>query len=226
MSDKPKADIVMKFVQSGNSAVYAECALDKESDDTFMKGFDPQTYDSYSNFFEVVKFSFGVDVQDTDKSKQKMQQSQLGAAKSTGANQTATRRIEGEFASWRSAKDDQVRKLEYPIEFKNFSFERVVDAASPIFFSACCSSTTFPSATLVKRVSRGGNRRPEGFLRIDFKEVLIVSLSWDDGDMTTEKCEFICRHFDLTYRQQNANGSFSATVPASWDYLEDARPKP
>lgn len=226
MSDKPKSDIVMKFIQNGNNPVFAECALDKESDDTLMKGFEPQTYDNYSNFFEVTKFSFGMDVKDEDKTKKTMQQSQVSSAKSAGVGQAGTRRVEGEFATWRSAKDDQVRKLEFPLEFKNFSFERLIDSASPIFFEACCSSTTFPSVTLVKRVSRGGNRRPEGFLRIDFKDVLIVSLSWDDGEMTTEKCEFICRHFDLQYRQQQADGSFSAMVPAKWDYLEDAKPTP
>lgn len=222
MPDQHKSDIVMLFVQEGNQPVYAECALDKDPEDTFMAGFKPQTYDNYSNFFQVTKFHFGVEVKDEDKTKSTLQSGNVGAA---GLGKKRFGRVEGEFASWRSANDKQAPKVTYPLEFEQFSFERLIDAASPIFFEYCCNSTSFPSASLVKRLSRG-NELPQGFLRIDFKDVLITSLSWDDGDMTTEKCEFICRDFDLTYRQHKADGSWGASGNATWNFKKNALPEP
>ncbi len=87
-----------------------------------------------------------------------------------------------------------------------------------------CFITSFQKAILVKRIARDALTRPEGFLRIEFMDVLITSLNWDDGDMTTEKCEFICRDFYLQYRQQNADGSWSSTASASWNFETDALP--
>lgn len=223
MPDQHKSDIVMMFVQKGGQAVYAECALDKSPNDPFMTDFKPQTYDRYSNFFEVTKFHFGFEVKDEDKSKDTMTS---GAPAGAGLGKKRVGRVEGEFASWRSANDQQAPKVIYPLEFEAFTFERLIDAASPVFFEHCCNSTSFPSATMVKRVSTGGNAAPEGFLKIEFQDVLITSLSWDDGDMTTEKCEFICRNFALTYRQQKQDGSFGAQSPAQWDYKKNALPTP
>jgi type VI protein secretion system component Hcp len=223
MPDQHKSDIVMRFVLKSGDDVDAECALEKSKSDTeYMDGFVPQTYDSYSNFFQLSKFNFGFEVSDEGKSKTKVG--------STQSNSTQTERakisggVQGEFASWRSADEEQAKKVVFQLDFESFRFERLIDAASPIFFLHCCNSLSFKSATLVKRVSRGGDSAPEGFLRIDFQDVLITSLGWDDGDMTTEKCEFICRDFKLKYRQQNAGGSWGASSSASWNFEKDALP--
>lgn len=223
MPDQHKSDIVMKFVLKSGQAVKAECALEKSKADTvFMDGFVPQTYSSYSNFFQLSKFDFGFEVSDEGQSKTaagstQSKETQAARAKVAGA-------VQGEFASWRAADEKQAKEIKFQLNFEAFRFERVIDAASPIFFLHCVNSLSFQSAALVKRVSRGDNRTPEGFLRIDFQDVLITSLSWDDGDMTTEKCEFICRDFKLLYRQQLADGSWGAQRPASWNFEKDALP--
>ena len=102
------------------------------------------------------------------------------------------------------------------MEFNAFSFTRLLDAASMPFFNCCCNSVSFKSAALVKRLSVGvvgDNRmRPMGFLRFDFRDVLLTGVNWDDGDLVSESCTFICRAMRVRYKQQDVKG----TVPSKW----------
>lgn len=222
MPDQHKSDIVMKFVMKDGSDIDCECALDKSSGDKFMDEFVPQTYDSYSNFFQLLKFNFGFEVKDEGQSKTKVASTQSGATQANRSNVVGG--VTGEFASWRSADEEQAKKVVFQLDFEAFRFERLIDAASPIFFLNCVNSTSFQKAILVKRLARDADTPAEGFLRIEFKDVLITSLSWDDGDMTTEKCEFICRDFKLTYRQQKAGGDWGPSASTTWNFEKDALP--
>ncbi len=249
MADQSKADMVMKFIQKGGTPVSAECALDKDPNDPFMKDFHPAPYQDYSDFFEIQSFDFGMEVKDDDTAVGALTKNSQGQGPPSKGGTPA--KAKGGFVSWRSAKTDELKNLDYPIEFDTFSFKRLIDAASPIFFEACCGTKTFDSATLVKRVSigmlggggnflnaqvnlgplhlsltgsSGINRPPQGFLRIDFTNVLIIGIDWDDGDVLNETCKFICQGFKLQYRQQNDDGSLkTAVAPAEWDYKKDAR---
>ncbi len=223
MADQHKTDIFMRFTTMDTGDVDCECAANKSPSDPFMSDYKPQTYQDFSNFFEVSKFDFGFEVQDRDSGKNKV-------ADTKSVNQSTAKvpvgRVLGEFASWRSATEAQAPNVIFPIEFQPFKFERIIDSASPIFFFHCCYSISFKSASLVKRVARDADSPAEAFLRIDFFRPMITGLSWDDGDMTTEKGEFVCRHFKLQYRQQNFDGSFSSgTATAEWDSKDDALPK-
>ena len=64
---------------------------------------------------------------------------------------------------------------------------------------------------LVKRISQGdqgGVARPSAaYLRIDFTKVLITGINWDDGDLVTESCEFICQGMKISYRRQKTDGT-------------------
>lgn len=222
MPEQSKADMVMKFVRSGGGRVNAECALGKDPADPFMKDFSPASYTSYSNFFEVTKFDFGVEVKDDDTAVGTLSKTTpAGAAPTTKA--AASAKAKGGFVSWRSATEDQLKKIDYPVEFDTFSFTRLIDSASPVFFQACCATNSFDSATLVKRVSIGADKPATGFLRLDFKEVLITGIDWDDGEVLNETCKFICKAFSLQYRRQNPDGTLQAAVSASWDQVRDAR---
>ncbi len=214
MPDQPKAEIFMQFVQRGGAgAVLAECAADKNDDDDFMEKFNPASYDEYSDFFEVQKFQFAVQVKDEDTTKKDTQE----ANKSASPVKKTEKLAAGAFASWRSATKTQINSLQYPFQPGQFSFTRVIDRASPIFAQACCNSESFESATLVKRVAVGGNEIPMSFLQIKFDDVLIVGLDWDDGDLTSETCKFICRGFEVQYRKQAFDGTLEeVTSQASW----------
>lgn len=211
MADDHKTDIVMRFVTKDKQDVNSECALDKEKSDDFMKGFQPQTYDSYSNFFEVINFSYGFEVKDESDSKKE------GGA-TNGVKEKKDKLVTGEFVSWRTGTDKQAKEVSLQLEFRSFKFERLIDSASAIFFDHLVKSLSFSSATLVKRVSVGGDQTALGFLRLDFFDVLLTSLDWDDGEMTKEKCEFICKKFTMQYRPQNDDGSLAKPVTqVTWE---------
>jgi type VI protein secretion system component Hcp len=216
--DQNKTDLVMKFVLEGQP-VWAECALEVAADDTLMRDFLKNTgYDNYSNFFETSSFEMSLSLVGDDQSTNALshQMRQPTHQNNTPAPQP--------FARWRSATARELREgIPYPLDFDKFSFERVIDSASPIFFQACCTSQTFDSAVLVKRLAQGGvaggGQPSAAYLRIDFTKVLITGINWDDGDVVKEKCEFICQGMKITYRRQNQDGSvardkeFSAVWP-------------
>ncbi len=45
-----------------------------------------------------------------------------------------------------------------------------------------------------------------GFLRFDFRDVLMTGIDWDDGDLVSESCTFICRAMRVRYKQQSVTG--------------------
>ena len=213
----------MKFMLGGNP-VPAECALEIFPSDTLMQDFKEAPYSDYSSFFEVTSFELGIDVHEDDESHSAFsQQARLG--KQNSQSSTQPMKAKGvPFARWRSATRDEAERIarSYPVEFKVSSFERLIDAASPIFVERCLRSQKFDSAVLVKRISQGpagGTPRPTvGYLRIDFTDVLITGIEWTDGDLVKEKCEFICNRMDFRYRVQKTEGTVSASgeVGASW----------
>ncbi len=205
--DQNKTDLVMKFVLDGQP-VWAECALDVAPGDTMMQEFTKNSgYDYYSNFFEISSFDLGMSLKESSESNNALGQQPRQQAQSKSP---AT----GAFARWRSASAKEYKSIQYPLEFDKFRFQRTIDRASPIFFQCCCTSRSFDSAVLVKRISQGqqgGVSRPSvGYLRFDFTKVLIIGLDWDDGEVVKEKCEFICQGIKVTYRRQKADGTVAS----------------
>jgi type VI protein secretion system component Hcp len=208
--DQNKTDQIMQFVLH-SKPVAAECSLDVDAGDPLMTEFAKHTgYHDHSNFFEVGNFQMGLSLKEDDQGSGALSQ------KTDKSAQQAKDPAAGQFARWRSATDDEAKTILYPLEFDKFSFNRTIDAASPVFFSCCCSSTTFDKAVLVKRLSQGhhgGVARPAvGFLRIEFVKVLITGINWNDGEVVTEQCEFICQELKIRYRQRKADGSVSAEI--------------
>ena len=106
--------------------------------------------------------------------------------------------------------------LNYDIDVHPFSFSRQMDMASPIFLEHCASVTPFARATLVKRKFTGNLGFHESYLRIVFTDVLLTGVEWDDGDFVKEKCSFVYRQMDVSYRPQKADGTLDKSVPGSW----------
>ena len=223
--DDTSFDIAMLFVLKDGSAVWAESTMDKFPDDPLMQDFQPITdYNDYSNFFEVTEFSFSLAVKAAEES--------VGAMSRPGAgnnqHQAHASSADGAFDRWRSAVESEYRKIKFPLSFDTFSFSRVIDGASPTFFQACARQESFRSAALIKRVSGSRvstkGRQALAFMRFDFRDVMLKSLSWDDGDLVTERCTFTCKEFDFRYRQQNPDGSLGQEKgKASWKRDRDSR---
>ncbi len=219
-----KSDVVMKFVMKGSNPVWAESTLDVLKSDPFMEGFTAVSdYDDYSNFFEVTSFNFTIQVKPQDQGVGALSRQGVGPAAAAAPAGAA----QDQFSRWRSATRDEYKKIRFPIEFDTFTFTRMIDGASPSFFSACCNQESFESAALVKRVAsglRGGAARESvGFLRIDFRDVLLTGLAWDDGDMITERCTFICKAMRVRYRQQQPDSGLLPATEAVWDQQKDGQ---
>jgi type VI protein secretion system component Hcp len=200
-----KTDLVMKFVLDG-SPVVAECGLEVAPGDPLMKDFNP------GHFFEASSFDMGMSLKEDDESPSPLNPAGLGSQAARTAAPV------GQYARWRSATQAEYKKVPFRLEFDRFSFKRAIDRASPIFFEACCGSRTFDSAVLVKRIAQGdqaGGSPSVGYLRVDFTKVLLIGVNWDDGDMVTEHCDFICQGLTIAYRQQQS-GEFGATKSAHW----------
>jgi type VI protein secretion system component Hcp len=191
-------DLLMKFVKGGD-AIDAECQTDVDPKDKFLEDFKP------GKFFEIDEFNFGVGLEDDD--------SPSGKHHGGGQGQAEMRHSRVRFGNWLSGE----RTKAYPVDLEPFSFTRQMDRASPLLFEMCCNSQSFTSATLVKRKAAGSDASGHGFLRIDFKDVLLIGVDWDSGDVVKEKCKFICRGVKMQYKPQLPNGTLSGAVPGTWN---------
>ncbi len=215
---KSTADLMMKFVLPGRKPIWAESAIDVVKGAPFMEGFKPiSEYSDYSNFFEITNFSFNVALKPQDQGVGVLAQAQSGVAPAAS----------DQFSSWRNAAEDKYRDIHFPPKVDTFTFTRAIDGASPIFFSACCNQHSFAHASLVRRVSTGQLGGPEmqaqGFLRIDFKDVLLVGINWSDGELVTESCTFICKAMRVRYRQHWPGASPGPERIAIWNQDKDGK---
>ena len=235
--DETSYDIAMKFMDENGDAVYAESTLAVDPNDPFMKDFHPITdYKNYSDFFEVESFDFAMNLKPKDAgsgnlSRAATQPGQPAPRTGTtpagapGAGAKA-KQAGDEFQRWRSATEDEAKKIKFELQFDSFRFSRVIDGASPLFFQNCSRQKPFRSVVLVKRVANTGATKQIhqslAFMRVEFKEVLLKSLKWSDGELVTEACEFVCESLEFKYRQQQAGGNLLAiTPPATWDRKRD-----
>lgn len=250
-TDQSPYDMAMKFVGKGGGTVWAESTLVKDPADELMKDFKPaESLDAYSNFFEVTTFDFGMSVEPDDGEgggggkgagkgripppggRQPGYSPSAGllmtgpagrgdAAPGTGSSDA--------FHRWRSATEEEAKKMNFQLHFESFTFTRIVDGASPSFFQNCANQVSFESAALVKRVSRGtlgGQRLPLAFMRFDFTNVMLKKVSWEDGELVTENCEFVCEKMTFKYRQQKSDGDLKPVADvAKFDREDDAKRK-
>ncbi len=188
-------DLLMKFVK-GSDAIDAECQTTVDSKDDLLHDFKT------GKFFEIDEFNFGVGLEDDNSASEKRNPA--------GASHSHRTR----FSNWLRGETKS-----YPVDLEPFTFSRQMDQASPLLFEMCCDSKSFASATLIKRKAAGSDVSGRAFLRIDFKDVLVIGVDWDSGDVVKEKCKFICRGVKVQYKPQTADGTLGAAVPGNWDRM-------
>jgi type VI protein secretion system component Hcp len=151
------------------------------------------------------------------------------------ARMAAQQNTPGAFARWRSATDDSWKQAgAYPAYMDDFRFTRLIDQASPVLFDYSCNRKPFPFVTLIKRkaavataslsIDAGGGTEQLSYLRIDLADVLITSISWNDGDILEESCQMKCQKMKLTYYQQNNDGTLTPIDAVDWE-LPVIKPK-
>ena len=196
MADGSKTDIVM-MLWLNNRPLEAECGLSIAPNDPLMTDFK----NNPGHFFELTDFDFNLKLDGADKTAEDQEGSPSAAAGM-------------DFSRWYQYGPRDPAKTVYPVKFSSGGFERGIDCASPAIFQCCCEKTAFNKAIIVKRLSTGddagGPAHPTGYLKLEFRDVLITSVSWSDGEMVVEKCEFDCQEVTATYRKQAVHGAIGA----------------
>jgi type VI protein secretion system component Hcp len=196
-------DILMMMKQNG-TAIDGEGFSQFDSESSWTDDF--QT----GKFFEIEDFDLGIDLVDGDSS------STTKPTTGTGQQQTGQQKEKtGRFSKWVqgiATVSPSGSSQMYPIEMTPFGFTKQADAASPILFKSCFKTLPFDSAVVVVRKTgglQGKNSVGAGlpFIRIEFKDVLVISVDYDCGEVIKEKCKFVARTVQVKYRTQNADGS-------------------
>ncbi len=220
MAEDAKTDILMLFQLEGQP-VWAEGALMIDPKDDLMSEFKPPPdFNSYSNYFQITEFELGMELAPKDG----------GSSASAAKGAAPATQPGGTWSNWYQHKQGDFSANPYELKFNSGSFGRILDCASPVFFTSCCNKKEFSRAIIVKRMAQGENlkgvaRLPRTYMRLDFTSVLIKSISWDDGDLVTEKCTFTAKKVIITYRQQKADGTVDGQLGdriATWPSDADA----
>jgi len=136
-------DLVAFFTDINDNPVQAECQLSIAPGDDLMQDFQP------GYFFELTGFTFSLKIGGSDKTK-------AGAAP-TAAGQPgqATATSDDNVDSWYKQPPQPGDLAPLPVNLVEGTFQRALDAASPVFFQQCCYRQLFNTAVIVKRVSTG-----------------------------------------------------------------------
>lgn len=94
----------------------------------------------------------------------------------------------------------------YPSDLEPVSVSKRMDASSTTLFNCCKTSLKFTSATILKRRAVGGAML-RGFLRLDFYDVMLTELNWDDDEVIRESFKFVCRRAVVQYAMETGSRS-------------------
>jgi len=105
-------------------------------------------------------------------------------------------------------------------EFMQLSVTKSVDLASPALFAYSASGQHSAKATLIVRESTGGSTT-QTYYQYDMTEVFIDNVSWSGSQAGSgkplETVSMSAKTHQLTYTQQNADGSLGSPVIKGWD---------
>jgi len=203
MASSEMSDLFMYVEIKNGKQLDGESSMAVEKGDELMLDFKSAEYDSYSNFFDVTEFQFGMKLGDGDKS---------GSSGTNGASAGASLGIS--HSDWYLLKNpvSELPKDVYQLEKVSGSFGKVLDSVSPLFFQSCCEGTIFDKMVLVKRAFTGVDVRDThsgafGYLQILMKDVQLTTVAWTDGDFVEEKINFKCQHLEVLYKKQSYSGA-------------------
>jgi type VI secretion system secreted protein Hcp len=109
------------------------------------------------------------------------------------------------------------------VSLSSISFQKVVDAATPDLFRACCSGKHFDTAKLTIRESGGDS--PVEYAVWDMTQAFVDSISWgaaSGGDKPSESLSMSFASIKITYSAQAASGSGQKGPSAGWDVKKNA----
>ena len=109
------------------------------------------------------------------------------------------------------------------VSISSLSIQKIVDAATPDLFRACCSGKHFDTGKLTVREA-GGDAAVE-YVVMDMTQVFVDSISWgaaSGGDKPSESLSLSFASVKITYTSQTAKGSGEKGPSAGWDIKKNA----
>ena len=185
-------DVIMCLFKD-TTALDAESTSEIVATDKMTQGiFQP------GKFFEVDSFSLALKLKDDDKAG-------LGA----GSGRS--------YEAWRAAKTDTPAKGEqlFYVLPEELTVVRDMDKASPALLRCCLTGDLLKRAVLVKR-GRNSVGALTGFMKMEFNDLRVRSVDWNDGDTIRETCKFKFARIVVTYVVRKADGSTMSSVNATW----------
>lgn len=195
MSDNIDADVLMFFVHTaGSPAIAAESTSALAGQDArLMAGFVE------GRFFEIDNFTFSIELDDNEGDV---------PASTTGP---------GPFARWRSLKPTEPKpNPPFKAEPQDISVTRRIDSSSPVLLQYCLDKKRFDQAVIVKRSRIGSTGMLSAVLRLDFQQVYIRSIDWQDGNTVHETCKFKFGALKATYVKRKPDGTVDTLWPCEW----------
>ncbi len=189
-----EGDTLMYFVQEkGADAMAAESTSALTDGDRTTLDFKPGQY------FEVESFTFGMDLSDKE-----------------GDDDNGDSRS---YARWRALKPDEPKPDQpFKAEPQDVSVTRRIDACSPLLMQYCLDTKAFDKAVIVKRAQGvGAQAQMRGFMRMEFSDVRLRAVEWQDGDVIREVCKFKFAAVKVTYRQRRQDNTLGAPWSCEWD---------
>lgn len=224
-------DILMRIKREGNYlGVPGETQTVIDKDDELSSDF------TQGKFLQIKDFTFGISLvdkgapmpsqQDLQKLMQAASRNAGGGGEEDGDNKDGgmSITIDGRFKKF---MEDGVTTTgqgrAYPVTFDEVVIRRLIDSSLTGLLQNCFKRKTVEEISIVMRKPKGnasdsaragGNAVSYvGYLRVDFKQILItdMSLSLDD-DAVLETTKFVYREVGMRYRPQKNDGSLDSTV--------------
>lgn len=216
MAGGDSSDILMRFVLDGEPIAgesMTELDVPGRERSPLLNGFGKARMFAIDSF----RFSVGLDDDSMDPTQKSAlhalrAQAHPGAGGHPVGGAPAAPAVRSEFSGWRTG-----RNVKYGVRVQPITFTRSLDRASVSLLQYCIKCTSFDSAALIKRKSAGSAFAGEPYLRMDFKDgVLLTEVSWSNDEPVTETCKFICRAITVQYRPQLPDGSLGIIRPGYW----------
>ena len=227
-----EADILMKIRKEGNyMGVPGETGVVIDKSDELSRDF------TQGKFLQIKDFKFGVSL--VDKSTPMPTQAQMqklvqlsgrsgngGTEKDDKEKDDLSITVDGRFKKFMEEGITRIgQNRVYPVTFDEVVIRRLIDSSVTGLLSNCFQRKIVEEISILQRKTIGqanasaGHGGPSavvshaGFLRIDFKGVLITDmiLSLDETTLL-ETTKFVYREVGMRYRPQNNDGTLGSTI--------------
>jgi type VI protein secretion system component Hcp len=217
MSDSKGTELLMQMNTTKGNPIQAESQIAlANAADPLLTGFQE------GKFFSVDDFAFGMNIDDQDATADPTNMSGAQGVGPAGKRRSSPK---VKFGKWKTAPQEELRNMDFPLRMDEFSITRGFDRASPVLFQSCARSLSFQSAALIKRKTFGG-KELQTFFRLDFEGVLVTHVGWDDAEVIKETMRFVFRTVTVQYRRQAHDGTLAPAGSATWDYQAALLKKP